>query len=138
MNRSPTRRSALVALALAATAASAAFAAPAPLPVLSQEDAALVSRAVAYLEGLPASKGRFVQTDARGGVTHGTFYLQRPGKARFEYDPPSGVIMASNGSVVAVFNSRLKTYEAYPLGATPLSLFLARQIRLDRGVRVSR
>ena len=134
---SATRRTALIALAFAASA-PAAFGAPAPQPQLSPEDSALVASAVAYLEGLPASKGRFVQTDARGGVAQGTFYLQRPGKARFEYDPPSSIVMASNGSVVAILNSRLKTYEAYPLGATPLSLFLARQIRLDRGVRVSR
>lgn len=134
---SATRRTALIALALAARA-PAAFGAPPPQPQLSPEDSALVTSAVAYLEGLPASKGRFVQTDARGGVAQGAFYLQRPGKARFEYDPPSSIVMASNGSVVAILNSRLKTYEAYPLGATPLSLFLARQIRLDRGVRVSR
>jgi outer membrane lipoprotein-sorting protein len=137
MNSPLTRRTALTAIALA-LAAGPALAARTPPPALSAEDAALVSRAVAYLEGLTSAKGRFRQMDARGVTTGGTFYLQRPGKARFEYDPPSGVVMASNGNVVAIFNSRLKTYEAYPLGATPLSLFLARQIRLDRGVRVAR
>jgi outer membrane lipoprotein-sorting protein len=132
-----TRRTALLAIAASAITAPA-LAATTPPPALSEEDAALVTRAVAYLEGLPASKGRFVQTDPRGGVAHGTLYLQRPGKARFEYDPPSGLVMASDGRLVGILNRRLKTYEAYPLGMTPLSLFLARQIRLDKGVRVSR
>jgi outer membrane lipoprotein-sorting protein len=37
-----------------------------------------------------------------------------------------------------VADSRLKTFDAYPLVATPLSLFLAKTIRLDRGVQVTR
>ena len=105
---------------------------------LSAEDQALVRRAVAYLEGLAAAKARFVQTDGRGQVTRGSVYLQRPGKARFEYDPPSGLLVVSDGRTVAVADSRLKTFERYPLGATPLSLFLADNIRLDRGVQVTR
>jgi len=130
----PTRRLALALVAAAAIVPGAASAAT-PLPA---EDAALVQKAVAYLQGLSSAKGRFVQTDARGAVTEGDFYLQRPGKARFAYDPPSGLVMASDGSLVAILNSRLKTYEAYPLGATPLSLFLGKEIRLDKGVDVTR
>ena len=132
-----TRRTALAVLA-AAVAAPAAYAAATPAVPLGADDMALVNRAVAYLQGLTSARGRFVQTDPRGGVSEGTVYLRRPGKARFEYDPPSGLVMASDGSLVAILNSRLKTYEAYPLGATPLSLFLAKEIRLDRGVTVSR
>ncbi|HWA63963.1 MAG TPA: outer-membrane lipoprotein carrier protein LolA, partial [Caulobacteraceae bacterium] len=99
---------------------------------------ALVTRARDYLQSLSTAKGHFVQTDSHRNVTHGTFYLQRPGKARFAYDPPSGIIMASNGAVVSVLNPRLKTFDSYPLGMTPLSIFLARDIRLDRGVVVTR
>lgn len=134
------RRTVLASLAatLAALAGAPALAASAPAPVLSAEDQAVVSRAVAYLQGLTNAKGRFIQTDARGGVAQGSFFLRRPGKARFEYDPPSGLIMASDGALVAILNTRLKTYEAYPLGMTPLSLFLAKEIRMDKGVAVSR
>jgi outer membrane lipoprotein-sorting protein len=70
-------------------------------------------------------------------VSRGEFYLQRPGKARFAYDPPSGLVIASNGVVVSVLDTRLKTFQRYPLGFTPLSLFLSREIRLDRGVIVT-
>ena len=127
------RRFALVLLAVAATWPMAA---PASTP-LASEDSALVSKAVGYLEGLTSAKGRFEQTDSRGETTTGTFFLQRPGRARFDYDLPSGLVIASNGFKVTVVNRRLKTIESYPLGLTPLGLFLARNIRLDQGVVVS-
>lgn len=115
-----------------------AFAQRAGAPVLSTADKALVDRAAAYLQGLNEAKGRFVQTDPRGAVSRGQFYLKRPGKARFDYEPPSGLLVVSDGALVSIADSRLKTFESYPLQATPLSLFLARQIRLDRGVVISR
>jgi outer membrane lipoprotein-sorting protein len=125
-----------LALAAALTVATPAFA-QAPGPV-SAADQALVDRAVAYLQGMGEAKARFVQTDARGTSVQGTVFLKRPGKARFAYDPPSGLLVVSNGSTVSVADSRLKTFDAYPLMSTPLSLFLAKTIRLDRGVQVTR
>lgn len=128
-----TRRSLTLALA-AIPFATPAFAQGA----LSAADQALVNRAVAYLEGLTEAKGRFVQTDHRGRATTGALYMKRPGKARFAYDAPSGLLVVSDGDVVSVQDKRLKTFDQYPLGATPLSLFLAKTIRLDRGVAITR
>ncbi|MBV9993979.1 MAG: outer-membrane lipoprotein carrier protein LolA [Caulobacteraceae bacterium] len=104
---------------------------------LTPADQALVDQAVGYLEGLGDAKGRFRQTDWRGGVTEGTIYVARPGRARFEYDPPAGLVIVSDGKTVTVANGRLKTNRRYPLDSTPLGLFLAKQIRLDRGVRLT-
>ena len=128
------RRRILALLALGAAPFVIAAAPPAPL---SAEDSALVAKAVAYLDNLTCDKGRFQQVDARGALTTGTFFLQRPGRARFDYDPPSGLVIASNGFKVTVVDHRLKTIQAYPLGFTPLGLFLAKNIRLDRGVQVT-
>lgn len=121
------------------------FAAPAvllPGPALaaglSAGDRALVDKATAYLQGLDSARGRFVQTDARGSQSQGVLYLQRPGKARFEYDAPSSLLVVSDGQVVSVADKRLKTVSRYFLSQTPLKLFLADEIRLDRGVTVSR
>jgi outer membrane lipoprotein-sorting protein len=125
-----TRRTLSLALAAAALAGPAAAA-------VSPDNQALVDKATAYLESLGEARGRFTQTDAQGHTTQGTFYLKRPGKARFEYDPPSGLVVVSDGAAVTVADSRLMTFNRYPLGATPLSLFLARTIRLDRGVEVT-
>ncbi len=128
-----TRRTLALALAAAPLAGPAFAQAP-----LAAADRVLVDRAVAYLEGLTEARARFVQTDARGRATTGALFMKRPGKARFAYDPPSGLLVVSDGDLVSVQDSRLKTFESYPLGATPLSLFLARSIRLDRGVAVTR
>lgn len=129
------RRRLLLGLAAAPLAGAAVAQTP---TALSAADVALVRRATAYLEGLGEARARFVQTDARGRATQGTVFLKRPGKARFAYDAPSGLLVVSDGATVAVQDTRLKTFDQYPLAATPLSLFLARTIRLDRGVQVTR
>lgn len=109
-----------------------------PALALPAADQALVDKAVAYLQGLPSARGRFVQTDPRGSVTQGAVFLQRPGRARFEYDAPSSLLVVSDGKVVSVADKRLKTVNRYFLNQTPLKLFLADEIRLDRGVTVTR
>jgi outer membrane lipoprotein-sorting protein len=125
----------LVVLLLGAAPALAASPNP-PTPALSTADQATVARAVAYLQGITSAKGRFVQTDQKGGRATGTLYLDRPGRARFEYDPPAGLLITCDGRTITVGNSRLKTLQHYPLSATPLGLFLGKEIRLDRGARV--
>ncbi|CAN7173078.1 outer-membrane lipoprotein carrier protein LolA [Phenylobacterium sp. LjRoot219] len=132
---STSRRSFVLAIAAGAVAGPA-LAQP-QAPALAPADKALVDKAVAYLEGLTEAKARFVQTAPGGQVSRGVVYLKRPGKARFAYDPPSGLLVVSDGGNVSVADSRLKTFDKYPLVATPLSLFLAKNIRFDRGVQVT-
>jgi outer membrane lipoprotein-sorting protein len=139
MTHSTTRRALLAAapsLLGGAALLSPGLAQAAPA-ALSADDQALVAKATAYLQGLQSAKGRFVQTDARGSQTQGTLYMQRPGKARFEYEAPSSLLVVSDGKVVSVADKRLKTVNRYWLSQTPLKLFLADEIRLDRGVHVS-
>jgi outer membrane lipoprotein-sorting protein len=115
--------------------AALACAAPAlarPSADLAPDQQALVARAQDYIQGLKTVTARFTQTDANGQTTTGTLYLQRPGKARFQYDPPSGLLVVSDGTFVAVSDTRLKTFSEYPLGRTPLILLLGREVRLDR------
>ncbi|HZK99770.1 MAG TPA: outer membrane lipoprotein carrier protein LolA [Caulobacteraceae bacterium] len=126
----------LVAILLVAPS-SAPAAAASNLPRLSASDEATVRAAAAYLGGLTSVRAHFVQTGARGTTSQGEFYLQRPGKARFDYAPPSGLTIASNGQVVSVLDTRLNSFQSYPLGMTPLSLFLSKEVRLDRGVEVT-
>ena len=129
------RRSLAIALFMAPLLAHPAQAARAA--VLTSEDQGLVDQAAAYLQGLKEARGRFVQTDARGNLSQGDVYLKRPGRARFAYDPPSGMLVVADGANVSVANAQLKTFDSYPLMATPLSLFLARQIRLDKGIVIT-
>jgi outer membrane lipoprotein-sorting protein len=104
---------------------------------LSPDDQALVDKATAYLQGLKSVTGRFTQGSFNGATSTGVFYMQRPGKARFQYDPPAQMVVVSDGYNVSVVDSRLKTHDQYPLGRTPLVILLARQVRLDRGVVVT-
>jgi len=135
LNLQPSRRTLLAAgLGVSLLRAGTSWA-DAPL---SADDKALVDKAAAYLQGLGEMKGRFEQIDSRGGVTHGDLYLKRPGKARFAYDPPYGLLVISDGATVMVSDPRLKSTSRYMLGVTPLSILLAKQVRLDRGVVVTR
>jgi outer membrane lipoprotein-sorting protein len=135
-------RNALAALAAAVgalTLAPLAFAGSSSQPApLAPEDQALVAKAGAYLDGLVAAQGRFVQTDAHGASVEGSYYMKRPGRIRFEYDPPATLLVVSDGHNVTVYDQRLRTFNAYPLGFTPLHLFLARNVRLDKGVAIDR
>jgi len=128
------------ALLLAGAGLSGAIPAPVALAAtsaLSPDDQALVDKATAYLQSLKTDTGRFTQVSSNGTTSTGTFYMQRPGKARFQYDPPAQMVVVSDGYNVSVVDSRLKTHDQYPLGRTPLVILLARQVRLDRGVVVT-
>jgi outer membrane lipoprotein-sorting protein len=127
---------ALFALSAPAVAAAAAPARPAAAQ-LSAADQALVDRAARYLDSLKQERARFVQTDARGQVTQGELYLDRPGKARFEYDKPATLLVISDGHTVGVTDSRLRTVDRYPLSSTPLALFLQKRVTLDNRVEVT-
>lgn len=105
---------------------------------LSAKERALVEKAGAWLQALGPSRSRFTQTDPRGAVTQGLMYIRRPGKIRFEYDRPSGLLVVSDGHNLRIRDERLNTFSQYPLGVTPLQVLLAKEVRLDRGVRVDR
>jgi outer membrane lipoprotein-sorting protein len=106
-------------------------------PNFNAADKARIAKATAYLQALNGADGRFEQTDDRGRVVEGKWFLQRPGKMRFEYDPPSSLLVVSDGRQVKTWDPRLETFNAYPLSETPLSLFLDKTIRFDRGVIIT-
>ena len=100
-------------------------------------DKARITRATAYLQALTGAEGRFEQSDERGRTVQGKWFLQRPGKMRFEYDPPSSLLVVSDGRQVKTWDPRLQSFNAYPLSETPLSLFLDKTIRFDQGVLIT-
>ncbi|MES1197369.1 MAG: outer membrane lipoprotein carrier protein LolA [Pseudomonadota bacterium] len=145
------RRAILLALSLAAIALPAAAqlrgttpspaqdAATAPAPVQLEgaaRDQAL-TQANRALNALQTLQGHFVQTSP-AGRTSGAFYLQRPGKLRFEYDPPATMLIVSDGRVVAMRDRALRTTQRTPLNSTPLNLILRAQIDLARDARIIR
>ncbi len=128
----------ILAAGLIAALAGPALAAPPSAAPLTAADEALVAKAGDYLANLAEVKGRFSQTDTRGQVSQGELFIKRPGKARFAYDPPSSRLVVSDGFNVSIADPRLKTFDRYPLGSTPLALFLSRDVRTDKGVEIVR
>jgi outer membrane lipoprotein-sorting protein len=131
---------AAIALALPLSAGAAkppSTAKPAATLALSTADQALVDQAARYLQGLKSAQAKFSQTDHRGMVTTGTFSLQRPGKARFAYDPPADLTVVADGANVNVYDAKLKTFDKYPLKNTPLNLLLGDTVRLDKAAAIT-
>lgn len=98
----------------------------------SQPQRAIVDRISNYLSALQTLVGDFVQIGPDGTRTVGKFYIQKPGKVRFEYEPPSPIDVIADGSSVVVRDRRLATQDLYPLSQTPLRYLLADQIDLAR------
>jgi len=86
-----------------------------------------------YLNAMTTAKTSFTQINDDGSLSTGKLYIHRPGRMRFEYDPPdSGTVVAGAGSV-AIFDSKSnQPPETYPLKRTPLSVILARRVDLTR------
>lgn len=99
--------------------------------------AATVQRITDYYNSVQSMTGTFTQTDPDGSQRTGDFYMQKPGRVRFQYDDPSPVELIANGQSVAVRDRRLNTQDITPLGQTPLRFLLAQQIDLARDKHVT-
>jgi outer membrane lipoprotein-sorting protein len=97
---------------------------------------ALVDRVSLYLSTIQTLVGNFVQVGPDGRKTEGKFYIAKPGKVRFEYDPPSPIEVVADGSSVVVHDRRLDTKDLYPLSQTPLRFLLADRIDLWNDTKV--
>jgi outer membrane lipoprotein-sorting protein len=89
-----------------------------------------------YLSSLQQLSGNFVQVGPDGSKTKGDFYIQKPGKLRFEYDPPTPIAIVADGSSLAVRDRKLATQDIYPLSQTPLRFLLSDRIDLLKDTNV--
>jgi outer membrane lipoprotein-sorting protein len=96
----------------------------------------LVAKVSAYLSGIQTLVGNFVQVGPDGSRTTGDFYMQKPGRVRFEYDAPSPISLIADGQSVAVRDRKLATQDVIPLSQTPLRFLLADRIDLMRDAKV--
>jgi outer membrane lipoprotein-sorting protein len=98
--------------------------------VLSDADQALLGRVGQYLNALRTLKARFLQVAPDGATSQGTLWLARPGRMRFQYDPPSPLLLVAGHGIVVVDNT-------IPVTQTPLGLLLADTISLSGDVSVT-
>jgi outer membrane lipoprotein-sorting protein len=97
---------------------------------------AQAAKVSSYLSSLQTLVGNFVQVGPDGTKTKGDFYIQKPGKVRFEYDPPSPIDLIADGSTLAVRDRVLATQDIYPLSQTPLRYLLSDRIDLLKDTNV--
>jgi outer membrane lipoprotein-sorting protein len=97
---------------------------------------AQAARVSSYLSSLQTLVGNFVQVGPDGSKTKGDFYIQKPGKVRFEYEAPSPIAIIADGSSVAVRDRKLATQDIYPLSQTPLRFLLSDRIDLLKDTNV--
>ncbi len=124
--------------ASAAPAAAAKPATPSLADSINTEAGqhALVDRVSLYLSTIQTLVGNFVQVGPDGRKTEGKFYIAKPGRIRFEYDPPSPIEVVADGSQVVIHDRRLDTKDLYPLSQTPLRFLLADRIDLWNDTKV--
>jgi outer membrane lipoprotein-sorting protein len=136
MNRLDNFRKAGLAALLACSLLSApAFAQTAQSPAVLSKDE-MVTQLSEHFASVPTMTGEFVQFGPNGEQTGGVFYLERPGRIRFNYEKPAAVEVISNGKTVAVHNRKLKTWDFYPLDKTPLKMLLSEKIAAgDKSIR---
>src|SRR5215469_1873731 len=106
--------------------------APEPASPFDAKQRAILDRVSGYLSSVQTLVGKFVQVGPDGGRTEGTFYIQKPGRVRFAYNPPSPIDLIADGSSVVVRDRKLATQDLYPLSQTPLRFLLADRIDLMR------
>ena len=97
---------------------------------------ALIDRINMYLMSVQTMIGDFVQVGPDGRRTEGKVYLQKPGRIRFEYNPPSPIELVADGNSVVIRDRKLDTQDLYPLSQTPLRFLLADRIDLLRETNV--
>ncbi len=99
---------------------------------LDPQQRAIVDKVSAYLSNLQAVTGDFIQVGPDGGKTKGQLFISKPGKVRFEYDPPSPIDIVADGQSVVVRDRNLATQDVYPLSQTPLRFLLSDHVDLTK------
>jgi outer membrane lipoprotein-sorting protein len=97
---------------------------------------AQAARVSTYLSSLQSLVGNFVQVGPDGTKTRGDFYIQKPGKMRFEYDDPNPIAIVADGQTLVVRDRKLATQDVYPLSQTPLRYLLSDRIDLLKDTNV--
>ena len=101
-----------------------------PAPAVAKASLAEIG---AYFNAFRTAEAEFTQISADGTIATGTLYIHRPGRVRFEYDPPEDQLVMAGGGQVAVFDGKSSGGpEQYPLARTPLKIILSDRVDLSR------
>ncbi len=105
---------------------------------LSPDNIATVTRIEDYLNDMSSVRARFLQISLQGNYAEGELYLERPGKLRFEYDPPHPVLLIADGSSFLYYDKELKNATFIPLEDSPLWFLIRAQVSLTDDLEITR
>jgi outer membrane lipoprotein-sorting protein len=101
------------------------------------QDRADMARIETYLDGVHTLKAHFLQVAPNGAISEGTVWLDRPGRMRFQYNPPSPLLLVAGHGLVVFRDNQLNQTSNIPIGQTPLGILLAEHVRLQGDVTVN-
>ena len=104
---------------------------------LTPQDQADLSRVEAYMNALPPVTAEFIQQTSDGQVFNGQFWLQRPGRLRFEYKNPVNNFVVADGGFIHFWDAKIKKQTSAPIGETLADFILKNRIQFNDGVDVT-
>ena len=105
---------------------------------LTAQDKIDLKRVEDYLKSLSTLKSRFLQTSSNGRIASGKLFMSRPGKLRFEYDPPASILMISDGIFLIYIDKDLDQVTHVFLKSTPVNFLVRENIRMDGDITVTK
>jgi outer membrane lipoprotein-sorting protein len=108
-----------LAMALATPLAVARADAAPPAAPLTAQDQADLQRIAAYLNSIGTMTARFHQRTANGGTASGWLWMERPGRMRFQYDPPNPILLIADRFYVYYIDTQLAEVSEVGLKSTP-------------------
>lgn len=105
---------------------------------LSAQDQTDVKRVEDYLNGVRTMTARFVQVAPNGRQLIGTFYLQRPGKMRLEYDPPIKDFIVADGWFIFYWDGEMSQQSSAPIGSSLADVILRDNLKLSGDITVTK
>ncbi len=111
---------------------------PSVASALTDEERGVLAAIAARLSAVETMDGEFIQFNPNGDQLQGKFFIARPGRVRFQYDPPTTVSVIADGKSVLIFDKKLQTYDIWPLSQTPLRLLLDKNLDLATSEKVTR
>ena len=91
-----------------------------------------------YFNSIRTLQARFVQSNPNGSTIQGTLYVRRPGRMRFEYDPPSQLKIVADGFQVTMWDPTTKDFGQWPIGWTAASFLVKEPFSLSGDLRVEK
>lgn len=109
----------------------------AALPDIRTKYAAEVTAVEAYLKGIHTLRARFIQTAPNGKQAAGTFLMRRPGRMRFDYDPPVTDFIVADGMFIHYYDGEMKQGSRTLISQSLANFFLRKNLSLSGDLDVT-